>query len=84
MQMLGSVAEFEREMIRERTRTGLAHAREQGRQLGRRRALTSDQRRKALRWMQDGQSQAEIARTFGVHRSTVSRLLRETEAKRGL
>jgi DNA invertase Pin-like site-specific DNA recombinase len=74
MQMLGSVAEFEREMIRERTRAGLTHAREQGRQLGRRRALTSDQRRKALRWIQEGQSQAEIARTFGVHRSTINRL----------
>lgn len=74
MQMLGSVAEFEREMIRERTRAGLAHAREQGRQLGRRRALTSDQRRKALGWIQAGQSQAEIARTFGVHRSTINRL----------
>lgn len=74
MQMLGSVAEFEREMIRERTCAGLAHARAQGRQLGRRRALTSDQRRKALRWIQEGQSQAEIARTFGVHRSTINRL----------
>lgn len=80
MQMLGSVAEFEREMIRERTRAGLAHAREQGRQLGRRRALTSDQRRKALRWIQEGQSQAEIARTFGVHRSTVSRIAADMRA----
>lgn len=80
MQMLGSVAEFEREMIRERTRAGLAHAREQGRQLGRRRALTSEQRRKAVRWMQEGQSQAEIARTFDVHRSTVSRLAADIRA----
>lgn len=80
MQMLGSVAEFERELIRERTRAGLAHAREQGRQLGRRRALTSDQRRKAIRWMQEGQSQAEIARTFGVHRSTVSRIVADIRA----
>ena len=80
MQMLGSVAEFEREMIRERTRAGLAHAREQGRKLGRRSALTSDQRRKAIRWMQEGQSQAEIARTFGVHRSTVSRIVADSRA----
>lgn len=81
MQMLGSVAEFEREMIRERTRSGLTHAREQGRKLGRRRALTSDQRRKAVRWMREGQSQAEIARTFGVHRSTIFRFLQEARAK---
>lgn len=81
MQMLGSVAEFEREMIRERTRSGLTHAREQGRKLGRRKALTSDQRRKAIRWMQEGQSQAEIARTFGVHRSTIFRCFQEARAK---
>ena len=82
MQMLGSVAEFEREMIRERTRAGLAHAREQGRQLGRRRALNSGQRRKAIRWMQEGQSQAEIARTFGVHRSTISRAIKRNSLKK--
>lgn len=78
MQMLGSVAEFEREIIRERTRAGLAHAKAQGRTLGRRRAITSDQRRKALCWMHEGQSQAEVARTLGVHRSTISRLLAAT------
>ncbi|WP_293948184.1 recombinase family protein [Sneathiella sp.] len=80
MQMLGSVAEFEREMVRERNLAGLAQARELGRQLGRRRALTSEQRRKAVRWMQEGQSQAEIARTFDVHRSTVSRLAADIRA----
>ena len=74
MQMLGSVAEFEREMIRERTRAGLAHAKAQGRLLGRRRALTTQQRRTALAWLRDGKSQAEVARIFNIHRSTVSRL----------
>lgn len=74
MQMLGSVAEFEREMIRERTRAGLAHAREQGRRLGRRRALNRDQRRAALMWLREGKAQAEVARYFNVHRSTISRL----------
>ena len=69
-------------MIRERTRAGLAHAREQGRQLGRRRALNSGQRRKAIRWMQEGQSQAEIARTFGVHRSTISRAIKRNSLKK--
>ncbi|NKD45768.1 recombinase family protein [Haematospirillum jordaniae] len=38
--IFATLAKFERELIRERTRAGLAHAREQGRQLGRRRALT--------------------------------------------
>jgi Arc/MetJ-type ribon-helix-helix transcriptional regulator len=68
MQMLGSVAEFQREMSRERSRAGLAHAKAQGRRLGRRRSINRDQRRKAIRWIADGQTQAEIARAFGVQR----------------
>ncbi|WP_041375772.1 recombinase family protein [Polymorphum gilvum] len=75
MQMLGSVAEFEREMIRERTRAGLAHAREQGRRLGRRRALTRDQQHAVHKLLREGQSQADIARLFNVHRSTISRFV---------
>ena len=45
MQMLGSFAEFERSMIRERTRAGLATAKEDGRVGGRRRSLNDKQRR---------------------------------------
>ena len=45
MQMLGSFAEFERSMIRERTRAGPAAAKEDGRVGGRRRSLNDKQRR---------------------------------------
>ena len=44
MQMLGSFAEFERAMVRERTRAGLKVAREQGRKGGRRPKLTAHQK----------------------------------------
>src|SRR5271168_3168129 len=44
MQMLGAFAEFEREMIRERTRSGLRHAQEQGRRSGRKPKLSKTQR----------------------------------------
>ena len=43
MQMLGSFAEFEREMIRERTRAGLREARANGRVPGRKRRITVEQ-----------------------------------------
>lgn len=49
MQMLGSFAEFEREMIRERTRAGLERARKEGRVGGRRPKLTAEQQREARR-----------------------------------
>jgi DNA invertase Pin-like site-specific DNA recombinase len=48
MQMLGSFAEFERAMVRERTRAGLKAAREQGRKGGRRSKLIPRQRAEIL------------------------------------
>ena len=45
MQMLGSFAEFEREMIRERTRAGLHEARARGRVPGRKPKITAEQKK---------------------------------------
>ena len=50
MQMVGVFAEFEREMIRERTRSGLERARKKGRHPGRKPKLSEDQRRKSATW----------------------------------
>lgn len=75
MQMLGAFAEFEREMIRERTRSGLEAARQQGRVGGRPPKMTTAQKKAALGMLESGTSQAEVARVFSVHPSTVSRLV---------
>ena len=78
MQMLGAFAEFEREMIRERTKAGLQAARAEGRVGGRPPKLTQRQRIAAIEMVQSGQkSAAQVARLFSVHRSTISRLLAE-------
>lgn len=74
MQMLGSFAEFEREMIRERTKAGLESARAKGRVGGRRPKLSEDQRRVAIEMLEDGKSQADVARLFEVSRATICRL----------
>ena len=77
MQIVGSFAEFEREMLRERTRNGLDAARKQGRVGGRRPKLTPDQQREVLRLVASGEkTAADAARLFQVSPSTVSRLLR--------
>ncbi|HEU0076397.1 MAG TPA: recombinase family protein [Longimicrobiaceae bacterium] len=74
MQMVGAFAELEREMIRERTRAGPARARAEGRVGGRRPKLTP--RQEAVELVASGRkSAAEVARLFGVHRSTMGRLL---------
>jgi len=76
MQMVGSFAEFERAMIRERTRAGLKAARARGRVSGRRFKLTVPQRQEAIEMITSGRkSPADTARLFGVHPSTISRLL---------
>lgn len=76
MQMLGSFAEFEREMIRERTRAGLHEARAQGRALGRKPKITAAQKDEIVAAVASGRkTPAEAARLFKIHRATVSRIV---------
>jgi len=83
MQMLGSFAEFEREMLRERTRAGLDHARARNVKLGRPAKLTCDQKAAIVNMVLSGENcAADAARIFGVHPSTVSRILSAEKAKR--
>ena len=76
MQMLGAFAEFERAMIRERTREGLKSAAAAGRIGGRRPKLRADQKAEAIRGVAEGRRAADYARLFNVSRSTVSRAVR--------
>lgn len=74
--VFGSIAEFERERIVERTREGLAAARKRGRKGGRRPLLNVEQKETVNRMRHDeGRSVSEIARLFGVSRRTVLRAL---------
>jgi DNA invertase Pin-like site-specific DNA recombinase len=78
--LLAVFAEFERDVLRERVRAGLAHARENGKRLGRpiTAALHADQVRK-LRG--SGLSKSEIARRLNIGRTSVRRILhRRTKA----
>jgi len=76
LQMLGAFAEFERSMVRERTRMGLQAARDRGRVGGRKPKLKPNQRAEVVEMVNSGtKSAAEAARLFGFHRSTISRLL---------
>jgi len=83
MQMVGSFAEFEREMLRERTKAGLDAARKEGRIGGRRPKLKPEQRREIVRLVTKGKkTAADAARLFGVHPATVSRLLQQSQKGR--
>jgi DNA invertase Pin-like site-specific DNA recombinase len=79
MQMVGSFAEFERAMLKDRTLAGLDAARKEGRIGGRPLKLKLQQRQEIVKLVTRGKkTAAEAARLFSVHPATVSRLLRET------
>lgn len=73
--LFGALAEFEREVIRERTKAGLSSARARGRTGGRPRRLDQKQAAMAAALLADRNgSVADICRTLGVSRSTLYRL----------
>ena len=83
MQMVGAFAEFERAMLKERTKAGLDAAREEGRIGGRRPKLSAQQQAEIKRMVSKGdKTAADAARLFKIHPATVSRLLaRDTRSK---
>jgi DNA invertase Pin-like site-specific DNA recombinase len=76
MQMVGAFAEFERAMLRERTKIGLDAAREEGRIGGRPPKLSPQQQDEIRRMVGRGdKTAADVGRLFKIHPATVSRLL---------
>jgi DNA invertase Pin-like site-specific DNA recombinase len=73
--MLAIFAEFEREILRERVRAGIAQARKEGRPHGRPRtaSLKADE---VIRLKAESVSHSEIARRLGIGRTSVRRILR--------
>jgi DNA invertase Pin-like site-specific DNA recombinase len=81
MQMVGAFAEFERAMLRERTKIGLETARREGRVGGRPPKLSRQQQTEIVRMISRGRkTAADAARLFGVHPATISRLLARARA----
>ena len=74
--VFGALAQFERELTKERTLAGLAAAVARGQRLGRPAALTPDQVRHAALLVSGGVSAGEVARSLNVGRSTLYRALR--------
>jgi DNA invertase Pin-like site-specific DNA recombinase len=72
--VLGGLAEFERELIKARTGEGRQRARARGVHMGRPPALNPHQRREALARLEAGESQSDVARTYGVSHTTIGRL----------
>ncbi|MBX9624002.1 MAG: recombinase family protein [Gemmataceae bacterium] len=75
--VLGAVAQFERDLIRERQREGIEAAKKRGVYRGRRKALTPEQAAELARRAAAGESKSELAREAGVSRETLYQHLRQ-------
>lgn len=73
--VLGALAEFERGLIAERTRAGLAAAKKRGAKLGRRPALSADQVSHARQLIDAGERPSDVAKSLKVDRATLYRAL---------
>ena len=74
MAVISAVAEFERDLLIERTQAGLARAKNEGKVLGRPRALTDAQETEALQRLAGGQAIAAVARGLNTSRATIMRV----------
>ncbi len=74
MQVIAAVAEFEKDLLIERTRAGLDRAKAEGRQLGRPSALSMQEQTSVKARLIKGDSIAQIARDFKTSRQTVMRV----------
>lgn len=73
MSVIAAVAEFERDLLVERTQAGLSRAKAQGKKLGRPSSLTDEQRATVRQRRGEGASLGQLAKEYGVSRSLIQR-----------
>lgn len=79
LQILGSVAEFERELIKERQREGLMKAKAEGRLRGRLKKLSNEQEALVVQKVNDRYRKVDIAEEFGISRATIYDIVKRHE-----
>ena len=76
LSVMGAFAEFERALIRERQREGIALAKQRGAYRGRKKALSPERVAELRRRAAAGEKKAQLAREFGISRETLYQYLR--------
>ncbi len=74
MQVLNAVAEFERDLLIERTNAGIARAKSQGKTIGRPSSLSSQHQAEVRQQLKAGATVASIAKQYGTSRQTIMRI----------
>ncbi|WP_419684797.1 recombinase family protein [Burkholderia theae] len=78
MQVLNAVAEFERDLLIERTHAGIARAKAEGKAMGRPTALSEQQQNEVRQLLSEGASVAGLAKQYGTSRQTIMRIRNAT------
>ena len=76
LSVMGAFAEFERALIRERQREGIALARQRGAYRGRKKSLSPEQTEEVRRRAAAGEKRLHLARDFGISRETLYQYLK--------
>jgi DNA invertase Pin-like site-specific DNA recombinase len=79
LSVMGAFAEFERSLIRERQREGIALAKQRGAYKGRKKILTPDRAAEMVQRAGSGVPKALLARDYGISRETVYKYLRNSK-----
>lgn len=74
MGVINNVAQFERDLLIERTQSGLARAKANGKTLGRPQILAALQKKQVIQQLQEGKTITSIARHFNTSRQTIMRI----------
>ncbi len=74
MGVINTVAQFERDLLIERTQSGLARAKANGKTLGRPQILAELQKKQVIQQLQEGKTITSIARHFNTSRQTIMRI----------
>jgi putative DNA-invertase from lambdoid prophage Rac len=74
MSVINAVAQFERDLLIERTQAGIARAKSEGKTLGRPKALSHEQEKTVEQLLQEEKSISEIARNLNTSRQTIMRI----------
>lgn len=80
MGVIAAVAEFERDLLIERTQSGLSRAKAAGKALGRPQSLTDDQQRDIIAQRRAGASLGALAQRYGVSRAAIQRVEKRAAA----
>jgi putative DNA-invertase from lambdoid prophage Rac len=74
MQVINAVAEFERDLLIERTNSGIARAKAEGKHMGRKPSLSEADRQTVQRRLDAGESVSALSRDFSTTRQTIMRI----------